>query len=168
MKKIYFLILFTASLGLQAQEITSAGFRMGGITGFTIKIQDAAMQGVEIAGGWREGVFTLAGMVQKYRQAGGRIERLFFFTGAGAHAGFISPESGDDNWHGWKDDHRRWYGASPIFGFDFITGIEYHFHSVPLQLGIDYKPYIEFFGFEPVRLDLWDIGISVRYVFNQL
>jgi len=48
-----------------------------------------------------------------------------------------------------------------------MNGAEYHFESIPMHISLDYKPYFEFFGIEDFRLDLWDIGFSIRYAIGK-
>ncbi|MBN1338684.1 MAG: hypothetical protein JXA03_05135 [Bacteroidales bacterium] len=165
-KQIFTLIILLSSMITHAQEDLSAGVRMGDLSGFSVRIRDQNMLGAEIIGGWRDGGFTLTGLVQSSRSlhAAG-IKQLFFIRGGGAHAGYTQWD-GYDNF-GWYENNNSCHTPSPVFGLDVMAGIEYHVIHVPLQISLDYKPYMEFYSFQPVRVDLWDIGLSVRYVLNQ-
>ena len=95
-----------------------------------------------------------------------RIAGLFIISGIGAHAGYISyNEDMSRVINGIKYySYRKKY--SPIIGADLMVGIEYHFESVPFNISLDYKPYMEFFGEKTFKIDFWDIAFSLRYRIN--
>lgn len=169
MKRFLFILLVSATISTQAQEkVSSIGLRGGGLSGVSFKYIDNDFLAFELIAGAKEGGFLLTGLVQKYSPlASGHVAGLFFFMGGGAHAGY-SKYSEYVNWVGDGMSYYTYYEeTNPIVGGDFILGAAYHFESIPLHLSLDYKPYFEIFGEESFRIDLWDIGFTVRYAFNQ-
>ncbi|MBM3437300.1 MAG: hypothetical protein FJY07_13930 [Bacteroidetes bacterium] len=169
MKYIITFFLIITGLALTAQrEISSAGLRSGGISGISIKLINDDLSGMEIIAGVQRNGFKLTGLIHKYKPIEARrIANLYMYSGLGAHAGF---ERYTDEKTKMVDgvsyySHRK--VVAPIIGGDLNVGLEYHFESVPFQVSLDYKPYFELFGRKIFRLDLWDIGFTVRYVINK-
>ena len=89
------------------------------------------------------------------------------FVGIDALWDFIYRPLGDEAWN--------WYvGAGPFtyFGNSFFglgatgeIGIEYKFNSVPIALGIDYRPYLLLVEETDFSADTF--GFNVRYVFQK-
>ena len=160
-----FIILSTA---LFAQiRSTSVGLRAGGVSGISVKYIDDDLRGVEVIAGAQENGFRLVGLVQKYTPiATSRLSNFYMFTGFGAHSGYIRyhethAKTVEDQLY-----FSNYYKATPIFGGDFIVGVEYHFETIPLLFSVDYKPYFQLFGEHKFRMDLWDLGFTFRYAFN--
>jgi hypothetical protein len=168
MKLLTTILLLSLSTTLAAQyERTSIGLRGGGVSGFSFKHIDEDLTAVEVIAGWQENGFRLVGMIQKYKPiATSRLANLFIITGFGAHSGYIRynryPTYHENGTVFYSENH--YY--TPVFGGDFILGLEYHFESIPLNFSVDYKPYFQLFGEEHFRLDLWDLGFTVRYALN--
>lgn len=162
-------IIIFSGLIIIAQEGSSAiGLRGGGLSGMTVKLIDDDMRAVEILFGFQRNGMKMTGMLQRFRPIKtDRISNLYVFSGLGAHAGFEQwdeEETQEVNGFTYYSYHRA---ISPVIGGDLIVGLEYHFESVPFQVTLDYKPYMEFFGEKIFRIDFWDIGFSLRYVINQ-
>ena len=163
------LLLMLSALLLQAQPgKSSLGLRAGGVSGITFKYVDDELRGFELIAGAKEGGMVLTCLLQKYRPIGaGRISGLSLYTGGGAHAGYSKYTEEIihvvEGWH----YHAYHEVTSPVLGGDFVLGVEYQFESIPMNLSLDYKPYVEVFGQKDFRVDLWDIGFSIRYAFNQ-
>lgn len=166
MKNIITIILLSLTFTLTAQvKSISVGLRGGGVSGFSYKYIDHDFKAFEIIAGWQEGGFRMVGLIQKYKPiATNHIANLFVFIGGGAHAGYVGYTQ-EYVYHG-PDGYDYYYPqekAKSIFGGDIIVGTEYRFESIPLRLGVDYKPYFQLFGEEDFRVDLWDIGFTIRY-----
>lgn len=155
-------------MAVNAQEKTSSiGIRMGGLSGISYKYMDNDYLGFELIAGGKDQGLQLTGLLQKYQPiAAHKLAGLFVFVGGGAHAGY-SKYTEDyvmviegNNYYSYYEK------TSPVLGGDFIIGTAYHFDSIPLHLSLDYKPYFEVFGEKTFRLDLWDIGFTIRYSFN--
>lgn len=165
MKNIITIFFFFMAFTLTAQvKSSSIGLRGGGVSGFSYKYIDHDFKAFEIIAGWQEGGFRMVGLIQKYTPiASSRISNLFVFIGGGAHAGYVNYTE-EYVYHG-SDGYDYYYAdntAKPIIGGDFIAGVEYRFENIPLRLGLDYKPYFQVFGEEDFRVDMWDIGFTVR------
>ncbi len=168
MKLLTTILLISLSTTLAAQtRSTTVGLRAGGASGFSMKYIDDDLTAVEVIAGWQENGFRLVGMVQKYKPiATDRMSNLFLFTGVGAHSGYIRYNDRRSKYVEKDIYYYDYYRTAPIFGGDFIVGVEYHFESIPLHFSIDYKPYFQLFGMQNFRVDLWDLGFTFRYALN--
>lgn len=168
--KITFTILLIILTGvfLNAQEVRSSlGLRGGGTSGISFKYIDTDDTGFELIAGWRDGGFRLTGLLQKYKPiATKKAPNLYLVTGIGGHAGYVRYDVYDTYYGDYNYYYSYYTQTKPVIGVDAMAAVEYHFDSVPIQLSIDYKPYMEFFGQKGFRLDLWDLGFSIRYMFN--
>jgi len=157
-------IVLTSTLTAQVKS-SSIGLRGGGVSGFSYKYIDHDYKAFEFIVGWQEGGFRVVGLLQKYQPvATSHISNLFVFIGGGAHTGFV--EQTKEYVYTGSDGYDYYYPQSikkPIIGGDFIVGAEYRFESIPLSLGIDYKPYFQFLGAQDFRLDMWDWGFTLRF-----
>lgn len=167
MKYIFTLVLFILIKVSFAQEaVNSVGVRVGGGNGFSYKYIEDMHLGFEGIAGYRDHGFQLTGLIEQYKPVmTDRIDNLLFFTGFGAHAGYIREKEtfcvSENNECVLYEDYR----THVVGGFDGIVGFEYHFHTVPVGISLDYKPYVEFFGPKFFRIDLWNFAFSVRYNF---
>jgi hypothetical protein len=87
---------------------------------------------------------------------------LYFTWGYGAHAGFIVTDN--INFLGEKY-YFRGERFCPLFGVDGWIGAEYRFHTLPLNVGINIKPYVELSIPSFIHVMPGDVGISVAYIF---
>jgi hypothetical protein len=163
-----FLLLFACFSTKAQYKRSSVGLRAGGLSGVAFKYIDNDLTAFELILGAREGGMTLAGLIQKYTPiATAHFDGLYMFTGAGAHAGYTR----STEYYTQIIEGIPYYGnykeTNPVIGGDFVFGLAYHFESIPMHLSLDYKPYFELFGQKDFRVDLWDIGFSVRYSINQ-
>lgn len=88
-------------------------------------------------------------------------DQLNFVYGAGVHMGY---EHWDQRYYNY---HTSYYVTRTAFiaGFDGLAGLEYIFREVPVSLGIEVKPYFDFFGKEMFDLELFDFAFTVKYHF---
>ena len=168
MKQLFTLAIFIMSLQVNSQY-SSIGLRLGGLSAATWKYIDENGYGVELMLGCQHNGMRFTGMVEKYKLVlTDRMANLFVFTGLGGHSGYSKYRVHEY----WQVDNMYYYSeywnVRPVIGGDLILGGEYRFESIPLSLSLDYKPYFEFFGKKTFRVDLWDIGFTIRYVFNNL
>ena len=149
----FILILSIVSI-LSGQDYrTGIGFRGGFSQGLTLKHfigNKAAFEGL-LSTRWSG--FELTGLYEIHKQAFD-VERLNWYYGFGAHVGF------------WNGDHVSWGTtgtAYTVFGLDGILGIEYNFSEVPINIGLDWKPVLNFVGY----YGFWADGgaLSIRYIF---
>jgi len=165
--RIFTITILLLTFGItRAQEVVhSIGVRLGG-NGIAYKYVEDQYRGFEAILGFRERGIQFTGLVEAYKPVKtDRINNLYFFWGGGGHAGYkgVKKEYYRDNGNGFELYTERKY--NPVFGLDGIFGGEYHFYSIPLAVSLDYKPYMEFFGEEIFRVDLWDFGFTFRYTF---
>ncbi len=134
---------------------TGIGLRGGFANGITVKhfvSSNTAFEGI-ISSRWRG--IGLTGLYEIHGRAF-NTERLKWYVGFGAHVGF------------WDGDNTSKYWGEPgtsytVIGVDGILGLEYSFVDVPINLGIDWKPAYNFFGYS----GFWADGgaFSIRYIF---
>ncbi|RIH64997.1 hypothetical protein D1164_10420 [Mariniphaga sediminis] len=87
--------------------------------------------------------------------------QLVFFYGAGVHAGFESwDEISEVN-----EQRRAETRSAFLAGVDGVVGVEYLFYEAPVKLGIEVKPYLDFFGKNGFDVYLPDFALTVRYLF---
>lgn len=145
-----------------------AGFRFGGTTGFTGKVIKDDYYAFEGILGFRSGGVQFYGLVQKRKPVlYHRLENMYFYYGGGAHAGFARWNSAQGPRNGYYPyyDSDYYNMTGPAFGVDGVVGMEYEFSSVPLSLGLDFKPFIEVYGPFFIRTNFWDFGFHIRYNF---
>ena len=164
MKRLLVMILFSVStLALSAQAYnTGIGVRLGGLTsGITVKHfvnSNSAIEGI-VSFGHRS--FLLTGLYEKHQpipDAAG----LTWLYGGGAHIGFF-------RYGGYYRAHKNriYYVEYPgesatVVGIDFIIGLDYKFNKAPLNLGLDVKPFVDFFDGPS---GYFDGALSFRFVF---
>ena len=158
-------IVLTAANAQEKQY--QAGFRLGATSGFTARAIGNNAWAFEGILGFRSGGVQLYGLLEHRKQlAFPRTDNFHFYYGAGAHAGFVG-------WHKYYayeyyDRYNHWdryanYGFA--FGIDGVAGLEYQFSSVPITLGVDFKPFFEFYGPFYLRVNFWDFAFGARYTF---
>jgi hypothetical protein len=87
---------------------------------------------------------------------------LYFTWGYGAHVGFVITDN--VNFLGEKY-YFRGERFCPLFGIDGWIGAEYRFQTIPVNIGVNIKPYVEMAIPSFIRIMPADVGISVAYIF---
>jgi hypothetical protein len=100
--------------------------------------------------------FLVTGLYEKAKLQDFNVERLNWYYGFGAHAGFWD---GDYDDYPWDDDNKTYV----LLGADAIIGLEYSFREMPVNISLDWKPMINIFGIDGFWLD--NIAIGIRYTF---
>lgn len=163
-------IILTGVLGLfcniaLAQDYkTGIGIRLGGFTsGLTVKSfinSDGAIEGIASFG---RKSFLLTGLYEKHKSIN-NAPGLNWFYGGGAHIGFFS-YGGTYLAYKYKGEHVyvvREGDNAVVPGLDFILGMEYKFNGAPLTLGLDIKPFVDFYdGMQ----GYFDGALSFRFAF---
>jgi hypothetical protein len=163
----FILIFFLFSTLVKGQiSMRQAGLRMGYSSG--IFYQASARQGnAEIAYnamlGFRKNGIQLTGLKIVYETPFDRVSRdLHFSWGYGGHIGYL------------YSDHVKFMGEDyyfpgerfcPLFGIDGWVSAEYRIHEIPLNISLNYKPFVEMTIPSFLRVVPWDFAISVSYVF---
>ncbi len=169
MRKLLLLLIISLlipSLSNAQGKSKEAGMRFGATTGFDVKFIQEDQWAFEGILGFRGRGLQFYGLFENLKPIlQDRVENLYLYYGGGGHLGFVR---WSDPSH-WYDDpyyNRRYdYHTGFAMGVDGIIGAEYKFHSVPLSMGIDFKPFFEIYGPFFFRVNMWDFGFNLRYVF---
>jgi len=132
---------------------TGIGIRGGYFNGLTFRhfINPTSAWEAIVDTRWRG--TQIIGLYEGYNPAF-NTERMKWYVGVGAHVGF---------WNGkypyWGVDGKHY----TVGGVDGIFGFEYNFTKVPISLGFDWKPELNFIGYT----GYWDNGgaCAVRYTY---
>lgn len=159
---IFFLLVFNS--GFSQDYKTGIGIRLGGLTsGLTVRgftNSSTAMEGIL---GLAHRSFIITGLYEKFQPIS-NAEGLNWFYGGGAHIGFFQYGGYyylyKEHGHVYYVDHEG--DSRVIIGGDFIIGLDYKFRNVPLNAGIDLKPFIDFA--DGVQ-GYFDGALSFRFVF---
>lgn len=157
--------------GGQSGYKTGIGVRLGYESGFTVKHfikEKRALEGI-LSRGWGYGGGRITGLYEIHKSFPG-VSGLDWFFGFGAHIGFFDGRYygyyGNYN-GGYYDKHGKWHPTGyrnyyPSLGIDGVLGLEYQITEIPITLGIDIKPWIDFYG----RGDHFGDGaLTIRYIF---
>jgi hypothetical protein len=156
-KTILLALILIASSLVKAQSYQSAvGVRIGGLSdGITLKhfiSHSSALEGILSFG---NRTFILTGLYEMNTPVD--HSRLFFFYyGIGAHVGFFQ-DGGYYYYH-----NNLIYSRESVFGIDAIIGLGYKFKTVPINIGMDFKPFVDFNNGSKM---FFDGGLSIRYTF---
>ncbi|MDZ7738804.1 MAG: hypothetical protein U5K32_07020 [Bacteroidales bacterium] len=154
MKKLAIIVfaLFILGFSAGAQDYrTGVGLRAGFPYGLSVKHflnETNALEGI-LASSW--GGFVVTGLYENEHWTG-EYPGLNWFWGFGAHIGFW-----DNN------NYINDINVGTVLGADFITGLEYTFDEIPLNLSLDVMPSVNLIGYTG-----WGGiygGLSIRYVF---
>ncbi len=132
---------------------TGIGLRGGLFAGLTVKhfvSSKAAFEGL-LSTRWRG--FVVTGLYEIEAEAFD-VKGLNWYYGAGAHVGF---------YNGSYTDWGRYGTSYTVIGIDGILGLEYNFKKVPINIGLDWKPFINLVGYSGFWPD--DGALSVRFIF---
>lgn len=151
---IWCLFIFTLhSPGADAQEYkTGIGVRAGVYnTGISLKHFIADRNAVEgILGFYNRGfIITVLYEIQNNTAFG--VNHLDWFYGFGGHVGF------------WGKDRYPYgdkVGANTVLGVNGIIGLEYTFTEVPVNIGVDFKPFLNLIDDTGLY---GDVGLSIRF-----
>ncbi len=159
MKKLFLLILMigTFSFVAEAQNYrTGLGARLGPFNGITVKHFVSPSNAIEGIASFRWRGFTVTGLYEWQRPINGAAG-LDYFLGIGGHISSVDPDS---YWKYYKYDDGPYDHYFTVIGVDFIAGLEYTFAEVPFNVGLDWKPAINFGGY---RWWADGLALSIRY-----
>lgn len=154
MKKKFFVVLFITmffSLITNAQYSTSIGLRFGTFSGITVKHFIGSGNAVEGLATWYYNDGFVIGGLYEFQKPFPDVDNLYWYIGGGIHAGFG------------RYNHEKYEDEYFVFGGDAIIGLEYTFREVPFNIGIDWKPAVNFIGEDHFWID--DAAVSFRYYF---
>ncbi|MCO4293732.1 hypothetical protein NF867_12740 [Solitalea sp. MAHUQ-68] len=159
MKKLFSLtiiVLLFSIASVKAQSYSTAlGGRIGTESGITLKHFLKSKGALEGILAFNNHSFNLTGL---YEVQGNAFSEpgLDWFVGGGAHIG------SHRHYHNNHDD----YDHTTDFGLDGILGLEYTFSGAPINIGVDWKPELNFIspyeGFYPDNF-----ALSIRFTFGR-
>lgn len=162
----HYILIFLLLISIQAagQDLMhSAGIRGGVTSGLTYRAYLNPELAYEAMLSFRgEGLqFTI--VRQKFEPALWNLSDGFFLTyGYGGHLGFTNTNT---HRHLYKTIHYTGRKFSPLLGLDGYLGIEYHIPGVPVQVGLDYKPFLELSLYQFFTMTAWDLAFTLKYKF---
>lgn len=161
------ILLLLASLAVYSQDYkTSIGLRGGWNSGITFKHFIKESKALEIIFSTRLGYYRgyqITGLYEIHKAAftASETEGFFWFYGFGAHFGTgyrYKVWKATGSWTGYYEDK-----VYSVFGIDGIFGLEYKIPEIPLTVGVDVKPFIEFATEQGIPLSIWDGALTVRF-----
>lgn len=164
MKRLLLLFaLISLSSILYSQEFKyAAGIRAGYTGGLEFRAYTDEINSYRILLGWRERGTQLHIMKEFHRpDLFTFTDRLNFVYGFGVHAGY---ERWDQKYYHY---HSSYYVTRTgfIVGLDGLAGLEYKFVSVPISIGLEVKPYFDFFGKDIFQIQPFDFAFTAKYHF---
>jgi len=159
---VYFVLLL--SLPAYAQDYNRAAGLRGGI-GYGLTFRQFMEPELSYEGllSFRNNGLQLTALREHIRPANFDFSDDFYFTwGYGAHIGY----NYTDNYFFMFQEYYHYYRKfSPLIGLDGYLGLEYCIPTVPIQIGLDFKPFFELSVFEFFRLVPWDFAFTIKYTF---
>jgi len=159
---VYLILLF--SLPSAAQEYSrAAGLRGGLSSGLTYRQHLAPELAYEGLLSFRKGGLQCTILREYIQPAIFEFSEDFYFAyGYGGHVGYNFTDHYVIMFHEYNYYEKRF---SPLIGIDGYIGLEYRIPVIPLQVGIDLKPFFEFSLFEIFRFAPWDLAFNIKYLF---
>ena len=161
-----FLILLPLALNAQYHQ-HSVGARLGGTSGITYKTFMNDNQALQfLLSGRSSGIqATITYHFYKPINIGG-YDTFFFYYGPGGHAG-IEKHSREVYIINEPFPPYQVYENQTqyVMGVNAIAGVEYRLISVPLVIGFDIKPYLNYIGMRQLDFRFWDAALTVKYAF---
>jgi hypothetical protein len=165
-------VIRASSVEGSSSYTTGLGIRLGYESGITFKHffkPNNAFEGI-LSSGWGYGGSRLT-FLYEYQKAFPDIQGFNWFVGGGFHIGsYTGRYYKYYNYHGYGygyyDKHGKWHSTAyqdryVSIGIDLILGLEYQFADAPFTIGIDIKPYFDFYG--PSE-HFADGAITLRYI----
>jgi hypothetical protein len=163
-RKASTILLFTLLIfDLSARNSTHAvGLRGGISSGFEYRYYFDEANSVKLLGSSRNKGLQLHAMYEQHSKGVFNFsKRLVLFYGGGIHAGY---ESWNKTYY---VGHTRITEpvSRPLAGIDLIAGVEYPFFLLPVSLGFEVKPFVDFWGKNFVRVQPFDFAFTAKFHF---
>lgn len=136
-------LLAGATLMHAQQGQTGVGIRLGSDPGITVKhfvTETGAIEGI-LHTGYRGLLFT--GLYEWHTPLS-NPSGFKFYAGLGGHLGVLNHYVRVHHHNHYHDDDVVYSYSNTSFGPDGIVGLEYDFNEIPLNMGLDLKPAIDF------------------------
>lgn len=161
------LVLFLLPVLLQGQmSMRQAGFRLGYSSGIFYQIgseEGTAEIAYNMMLSFRKSGIQFTGLKIVYETSlDGISPNLYFGWGYGGHLGFVY----SDHVKSMGEDY-YFYGEKfcPLLGIDGWLTAEYRIHEIPLNISLNFKPFIELTIPSFIRVIPADVAVSISYVF---
>lgn len=162
-KILILIVLSIVSTAIHSKERAHAlGIRGGVSSGFEYRYSPNETSSFKFLLSSRNSGFQLHGMYELHQK--GIFDfpnRLTLFYGGGIHAGY-------ESWYrSYYVGHSRLteLASRPLAGFDLLGGVEYPFLILPLSVGIEVKPFVDFWGKNYVRVQPFDFAFTLKFHF---
>lgn len=162
-KLIIVALLLTITFGLNAKERNHAlGLRGGISSGFEYRNYLGEQNSIKFLLSSRDRGLQLHGLYEIHTK--GLFDfsnRLIFVYGGGIHVGY-------ESWYrSFYIGHTRYSEpvSRPLAGIDLLAGLEYPFIIFPLSVGLEVKPYVDFWGKNYVRVQPFDFAFTFKFHF---
>jgi hypothetical protein len=164
MKQTILIALLLISLKVAAQDhLRSAGIRGGLTSGLTFRGYLDPQLAYEGLMSFRENGLQFTVLRQHFQSTLWNISDGFFLIyGYGGHLGFTNSHSYELLFRTVHNPDRKF---SPLLGLDGYLGMEYHIPGIPVQVGIDYKPFFELSLYQYFQMSAWDLAFTLKYKF---
>lgn len=170
MKYTFTFLIFLIAHAVLAQEYSnSAGFRLGKTDGFTYKkfmTEEGAVEFMLGFGGYDKGLRVYTNYQWHKPIPTEYTKNLYFYYGVGGHVGYLKTNLSRqyyqvDSTIVTEDQEKSYY----TIGVDGIVGLEYRIFTVPLTVSFELKPYFDFYALRYTKMEFWDFGFTVKYIF---
>ncbi|MDQ1332332.1 MAG: hypothetical protein QG576_366 [Bacteroidota bacterium] len=163
---IFLAIMLLPTFASGQEGYRQAGFRSGYRGGFFFQMTvDAGTTeiGYNTMLGFNNNGIQLTGLRIIYERPVVDISPdLYFGWGYGGHVGFIVTDNIMYLGERFNFPNERF---CPVFGADGWVGAEYRFPNIPINIGVNFKPFVELTIPAFVKVMPGDAGISISYVF---
>ena len=161
------LLILMPLIGMGQYFQHSAGLRLGGTSGLTYKTFMNDNQGIQFLLSGRESGVQATITYQFYKPLNiGKYDTFFIYYGPGGHAGIESHSKQVLVTNEPYPPYSYYEEKSQfVMGVDAIVGIEYRLIPVPLVIGFDIKPYLNYIGMRELKFRFWDVALTVKYAF---
>lgn len=148
--------------GFSQEFKQSVGFRVGLTSGFEYRVFSDDIDSYRFLLGTNNRGLKLH-VLREFHKPGlfEFSDQLVFVYGAGIHGGY---ERWDEMYYSYNTSYYRTRTAF-IAGLDGLAGLEYLFQEVPITLGLEVKPYFDFFGRDMFQIQPFDFAFTARYNF---
>lgn len=158
---ILVLLMFSVS-GFSQEFKQSVGFRAGLTSGFEYRIFSDDINSYRFLLGTHDRGMVVNVLREFHKPDLFEFsDQLVFVYGAGIHVGY---ERWDEMYYSYNTSYYRTRTAF-IAGLDGLAGLEYTFYEVPITLGLEVKPYFDFFGRDMFGIQPFDFAFTARYNF---
>ena len=169
MKHVYllFTVLFVSFQGFSQSPDKAVGIRAGLSSGFEYRVFSGDLTSYKVLLSTRHQGLQLTGL-KEFHVPGAFdfFPELSFVYGFGAHVGFESwyryTTYYDLNYPAYTSRERR---SGPIAGLDGLAAVEYTIPQIPLNVGIEVKPYFNLMGKNFFQVQPFDFALTIKYTF---